>query len=324
MDRKAALAVRDKLRGELSGMRSTGTPASALPSLGIFVAHDEKLLKSWGDRYGLSILIPEGEEKRLSGWTRHAVDAADGEADVAAFTPFRAYSCLSATHLAPGCSISSGDGVFAGTLGAFVRRGSTPAVLSNTHVLAPELTGSEGNVVYHPGLLDQPPESAAIGTLLDFAALAADGAENHVDAAIASYDPNKITIECPRPGQPGFVRGATDDPDPDELQEKIGRTTGVTQGQLTRFGHLSWVDYGELGMMLFRDCLVVESEDAPFSKPGDSGSLIYGSGSRLASALLFAGADSGGLYQTGMTLANPIMNVLDALHVDLAPEGGAQ
>jgi hypothetical protein len=63
----------------------------------------------------------------------------------------------------------------------------------------------------------------------------------------------------------------------------------------------------------------VEIEGAgsgPFSQGGDSGSLIVDAGHR-AVALLFAGGDQGGSNGQGLTYANPIRAVLDALKVDL-------
>jgi hypothetical protein len=55
----------------------------------------------------------------------------------------------------------------------------------------------------------------------------------------------------------------------------------------------------------------------PFSRGGDSGSLIVEAGPRLAVGLLFAGTDSGGGNEQGLTYANPLRTVLDALAVDL-------
>jgi hypothetical protein len=48
------------------------------------------------------------------------------------------------------------------------------------------------------------------------------------------------------------------------------------------------------------------------------GSLIVDADSRLAVALLFAGGDVGGSNGKGLTYANPIHAVLDALGIDLA------
>ncbi|MFP5347917.1 MAG: hypothetical protein ACLGIA_12940 [Actinomycetes bacterium] len=147
---------------------------------------------------------------------------------------------------------------------------------------------------------------------------------NQIDAAIASCDPDKVSIAWPRPGADGYVVGTTDNPDPEEQHAKVGRTTGLTRGRLTREGHLTWIDYGGLGMLRFDDVTVYESAEQPFAGPGDSGSLIYGENSRLAAGLLFAGADTGGKYGTGTTLAIPVVKVLAALRTELVVSGGAQ
>lgn len=58
------------------------------------------------------------------------------------------------------------------------------------------------------------------------------------------------------------------------------------------------------------------NSSAPFSDSGDSGSLIVDD-DRLAIGLLFAGGDEGGRNGKGLTYANPLRAVLDALQVDL-------
>ena len=53
-----------------------------------------------------------------------------------------------------------------------------------------------------------------------------------------------------------------------------------------------------------------------FSQGGDSGSLIVDA-DRRAVGLLFAGSDQGGSNGKGLTYANPLRAVLEALKVDL-------
>jgi len=294
--------------------QSTGQSPAALPSLGVYHAAEE----GWGGSYGLSVLIPEGQEDYFHDWTKHAVDEAEGQANVATVGRFQAYSCNSAAHLTPGCSISDGRFI-AGTLGGVVQReDGTRGVLSNAHVLA--YASESGGRAYHPGRGDDP-NARPFGEVVDFVALKTGGV-NYVDAAVATYDPEKIKIEWPEPGQPGYVEGVTDSPDYEEVHEKVGRTTGHTQGRLTREGHLSWIDYKELGMLQFDDVMIFESEQGPFSRAGDSGSVIIGEKTRLASGLLFAGADTGGKYGTGTTLAIPIMKVLSTLKIQLLGGSG--
>jgi len=63
--------------------------------------------------------------------------------------------------------------------------------------------------------------------------------------------------------------------------------------------------------------LEIESSTGdPFSRGGDSGSLVVADGG-LAFGLLFAGSDTGGSNGLGLTYANPIQTVLDAFDAEL-------
>jgi hypothetical protein len=72
----------------------------------------------------------------------------------------------------------------------------------------------------------------------------------------------------------------------------------------------------DLGALKFDGLVEIEGGDSgPSSQGGDSGALIV-DGDRRAVALLFAGSDQGGSNGQGVTFANPIRAVLDALRVD--------
>lgn len=73
----------------------------------------------------------------------------------------------------------------------------------------------------------------------------------------------------------------------------------------------------DIGDLRFDDQIEIEGAGSgPFSRGGDSGSLIVDAGFR-AVALLFAGGDSGGTNGKGLTFANPIGAVFAALRVTL-------
>jgi hypothetical protein len=98
---------------------------------------------------------------------------------------------------------------------------------------------------------------------------------------------------------------------------KVGRTTGPTRGRVTAFELDNVMVNFDLGLIRFDGQVEVEGADAgPFSLGGDSGSLIVNA-ARQAVALLFAGGDIGGSNGQGLTYANPIGAVLDALGVEL-------
>jgi hypothetical protein len=99
---------------------------------------------------------------------------------------------------------------------------------------------------------------------------------------------------------------------------KIGRTTGLTRGRVTAFEMDNVVVGFDLGNLRFDNQVEIEGAGAkPFSDGGDSGSLIF-DGDKRGVALLFAGSDQGGANGQGLTYANPLRAVLDALKVDLA------
>lgn len=101
---------------------------------------------------------------------------------------------------------------------------------------------------------------------------------------------------------------------------KVGRTTGQTEGRLTaiEIDNIS-VEY-DLGWLRFDNQIEIEGMGSkPFSDSGDSGSLIVDE-ELQAIGLLFAGGDSGGSNNKGLTYANPIESVLDTLKIDLLLE----
>jgi hypothetical protein len=100
----------------------------------------------------------------------------------------------------------------------------------------------------------------------------------------------------------------------------VGRTTGLTRGKVTAF-EVDNVYVGfDIGTLRFDDQIEIEGEGTgPFSQGGDSGSLIVGEDLR-AVGLLFAGSDQGGANGQGLTYANPMSTVLEALKIELAIE----
>lgn len=219
----------------------------------------------------------------------------------------------------PGVSIAHVD-VTAGTLGAFVRstsgNGTTGAVyaLSNWHVLAGSPAAAAGDVVVQPGAADggQAPDDR-VGTLAGLVPLEA-GATQTVDAALALLDDPDVDPTYPvgRVTTTAVAMGG-------EAVGKSGRTTGVTAGRVTAIELDDVVvGYGdELGALRFDDQIEVESTGTgPFSRGGDSGSLVYREDG-VALGLLFAGSETGGTNGTGLTYCNPVGTVLDRLGATL-------
>nr|WP_208383364.1 hypothetical protein [Modestobacter marinus] len=222
-----------------------------------------------------------------------------------------------ARPLRPGASVSHRD-VTAGTLGGFVRRRGTEGllVLSNNHVLANSDAAVTGDPVLQPGVADGGLETDRIGQLAAFVRFRLDPG-NLVDAAVAALDPGVTADPAGYPGGPlSPVVAAADDADPEELVEKVGRTTGHTHGRITA------VEVDGVGVQYddavhtFDDQVEIEGLRGAFSAGGDSGSVIWRSRDRAPLGLLFAGSATGGSAGGGVTFANPLATVLRELDVE--------
>jgi len=219
--------------------------------------------------------------------------------------------------LRPGISIGHRD-VTAGTLGGFVRRPGSDQllVLSNNHVLANSDAATVGDPVLQPGVADGGTAADRIGALAGFVRLDQDPG-NLVDAAVADLDAGVRVDPTAYPGGPllGTV-AAADDVDPDELVEKLGRTTGHTRGRITAVEVDGvGVQYDD-GVHTFDDQVEIEGLTGAFSAGGDSGSVIWRSRDRAPLGLLFAGSTEGGSAGGGVTFANPLATVLHSLGVE--------
>jgi hypothetical protein len=220
--------------------------------------------------------------------------------------------------LRPGLSIGHFR-ITAGTLGGFVRAraGGEPLILSNNHVLADENRARKGDAVLQPGRLDNGAEPGdVVGALGTFVRLRRAKA-NLLDCALATITEG-IEFEPAKLRGIGQLTGLGDV----LLREgtvlaKAGRTTGPTRGRVTAIELDNLLVGYDLGDLRFDGQVEIEGEDDdPFSAGGDSGSLIVDEAGR-AVALLFAGGDQGGANGRGLTYANPLRPVLDALKVDL-------
>lgn len=199
-----------------------------------------------------------------------------------------------------GLSVSRLD-MDAGTLGAFVQvKGEDGEfVLSCNHVLAKLNSGTKGDDIYHPGKPDQKPLGLKfrVAKLDEFIDLALDDL-NQSDAALARISPDVdhdgTVIPAGLPNANKALKVFSGDPlnDIRRGQEvcKIGRTTGRTSGKVTGVGLGPLPIRTSKGKMLFGDIIeVVGDNDLPFSKAGDSGSLVFLSDAFEAIGLVFAG-----------------------------------
>lgn len=212
--------------------------------------------------------------------------------------------------------------VTAGTLGAFVKDSRGRAlILSNNHVLANEDRCARHDAILQPGPLDGGLKPADIVGFLERWVRLSPHSPNRVDAAVArlakeiEVTGNSYAISARRRLQ---VSGSVVVPDDGIDVVKLGRSTEYRRGRVSAID----VDYVvvayDIGNLTFMGQIEIESShrDKAFSDGGDSGSLIMTpDGEPLG--LLFAGADTGGRFGTGLTYANPISDVLSALKVNL-------
>jgi hypothetical protein len=212
-----------------------------------------------------------------------------------------------------GGSIGHAKHDMAGTLGAFVTRGSgrEDFILSNNHVLADENRAKRGDRILQPGRLDGGRAADLVGFLGPYVRLRLRG--NRVDAAIASLAADVEYYSSWIEGR-GGIAGVRDEPlETGTIVYKVGRTTGLRRGRIEaiELDDLVVGDY-YAGDLVFDDQIEIAPAGPPnpFSRGGDSGSLIVDARHR-AVGLLFAGND------TTATYANPIERVLSDLGVRL-------
>jgi hypothetical protein len=197
-----------------------------------------------------------------------------------------------------GVEIGPLGGNFVGTLGCFVRRGpgdSGPLfVLSNNHVLADVNRFALGTQFTQP--FSASPNDV-IAALSDFEPIRfpSPGSQprNVIDAAIAGVaDPGQVVL-----GRMLNIANYTPlllAPRPGTAVIKAGRTTGVTSGTIRAIRVRGvQVNYGTRQnpiIATFDNAITITGAGgAPFSNPGDSGSVILDEQSGRPVALLFAG-----------------------------------
>jgi hypothetical protein len=217
-----------------------------------------------------------------------------------------------------GASVGHVD-VTAGTIGGFVDGGGTVCLLSNNHVLANEGDASAGDAILQRARFDggKPGGPDEVARLTRWVRLKTRGT-NLVDAAIAelkagqAHDP-RLLRELSK-GKSRRLKGlGAESIDEGAFVYKVGRTTGPTKGRVTAFDLDNIVVNYDLGNLRFDGQIEIEGVgNGPFSDGGDSGSLIVNSRME-AVALLFAGSDTGGRNGAGLTFANPIRQVLQAV-----------
>ena len=228
--------------------------------------------------------------------------------------------------------------ITAGTIGLIVYRNSTPYILSNNHVLANSNNAQEGDPIYQPGPADGGTAQDRIGTLADFMPIdfgeissecsiantlavflnllaRLSGSSHRLHAIKQTPGINTMDAALALPDDSTLVKSeilgvgiVTDVGEPvlGQRVQKMGRTTGLTQGVITQIDVTVKVNYGgrvaNFSNQVFADSM---------SSPGDSGSSILNMQSS-AVGLLFAGSET-------VTILTPLQHILDHFGVSVSP-----
>lgn len=232
-----------------------------------------------------------------------------------------------------GLSVGHSDGG-AGTLGAFVLddEGNT-CLLSNNHVLALMGQAKLDDPIYHPGRPDRPLLNAKqqIASLSNYIIIMKLD-RNPADAAVAtlengvSHESNRIPERFGFPSEGEMIKEVASVEALYELLNKdqhvckIGRTTGHTEGRIGAVSLDNIPVKTALGNVVFDNVIEVnwESNRKAFSKPGDSGSIVYTKDGLWAVGLHFAGGEKKvDGKRVGVSYSCNIMTILQTLEVSL-------
>jgi len=244
--------------------------------------------------------------------------AAHGEVDIRVTGAIRAHGAfLGQTRARPvGIGYSVGhERATAGSVGCFVQRHGDVSVhlLSSNHVLALSSRGTaakNGDVVLQPGRKDGGKDLDVIG-YVSYSEPLDSTAPNLADAALCRLA-DDIDHDHRTLADAGFIAGLADPLVGDEIVEKIGRTTGHTRGRVAAFGiHVPAVTYPGGRILALGEQVEIESLGGQFSRPGDSGALIFVSQTNRAFALL-NGGDS-----VGRTFCSPLATVFGIMGASL-------
>lgn len=319
-DLPSVLAARDEAErlfmpateDALSAMAEDGTAGTG-NVVGVGIA--EKLIGgSPSGQLGVTVFVKEKvSARRVSGEALVPETIGGVVTDVEAIGEIRAQMFTARLRPAPGgVSIGHCGVVHAGTLGCLVTRGGQLFVLSNNHVMGLTNASPLGAKIPQPGRLDggKCPQDV-IASLTQFIPISFNQQVcNSVDAAIAHTAPNLVDRRILRTGgarvpltapvlAPSFGLDVI----------KSGRTTETTVGKIDALNVTVLVNYGNAGVAKFCGQFRVKGvgSSIPFSKAGDSGSLVTKRATNQPVGLLFAGNAT-----NNVTFCNPIREVLNA------------
>jgi len=300
------------LKAELLDEFLQPEPATARLAVGIAPGRND------GD-YKIAVRVTNANEA-VSRVVESIIKRAAHEADVRVMGPITMadpdVTVSTAPPLAVGAPVAHYRSA-GGTLGFFARRLRDGAIgfVSCNHVIADHDNGVDGDEIVRPYLKGHGSAQRDVIAYLDGAYPRLRLPLVDVDCAFAQLA-RHVAYEPVRLGPRGLLRAGVALPTTSNLVEKIGRTTGHTTGRITAFD-LDDVEIPyDFGMVLYKRQIEIEStNEHPFSRPGDSGALVFTEGQPLG--LICASSRAGGAGNTGYTYANPISTVLSTLNVEI-------
>ncbi|MGH9875149.1 MAG: hypothetical protein ACRD9S_22060 [Pyrinomonadaceae bacterium] len=220
----------------------------------------------------------------------------------------------------------------AGTLGAFVSDSDgKECILSNNHVLALMGAAALKDAIYQPGRPDQKFIQARteIAFLSNYCVINKN-ARDSIDAAVAtlkkgvSHESNRIPVGLRFPMEGKMIRQVESAEHLIDLLRtdssvcKIGRTTGLTEGRVGAVALDNVTVKTSIGNVVFDNVIEInwKSNKTPFSRPGDSGSLVFTKNGLWAVGLHFAGGVKKLQQRTiGVSYSGNMTTILDTMEL---------
>jgi hypothetical protein len=226
-------------------------------------------------------------------------------------------------RLCPGLSVCHRD-TRAGTIGMMVELKKGPALLSAAHVIAKSGNAEKNDPIYHPGKPDIEPLGLEyrVAKLAGAVDLTEDDL-NQIDAAVGILNddvdftnalPNGVS--CAEEGKilkKVLTLQELAKLGPEPFVCKVGRTTGYTMGRLTALDVKRLPVRTPRGNYAFGGILEVSWTDGAFSRPGDSGSVVYVASPLAGIGLHFA---SDGESKSYACLLEKVLDYFKATPVD--------
>jgi hypothetical protein len=188
-------------------------------------------------------------------------------------------------------------------------------MIVNAHLAGCFADAKPGDPLFQPGHADGDwGRDSQVAVLVRHVPIStAPGVQNRVDVGLAELSPD-VDYRC-EIHKLGLVSGKT--PAKEGLfVVKHGRTTGLTRGIITDvdLDYLVYPDRkSDQGALFVNQIRIKKIGRNPFSRPGDSGSLILEKSTRKAVGLLFATAET-------FSMANHVHDVESALGIEMQTE----